>query len=480
MQSTGWLWNALPEPVRIVRLRKRPLSRRRGGALRFAGALIAVLPLRATCEEGREAAWEWRRHGREAFLDFLVASGCEECAALQADSHMHAKFQISSQQFGCADVDVLLPSLHWIYEATRRQLHGALPGLLVDGGANVGRATARWMAALGDAFGRRMARNATQAPCIICAGADATEGGVSSIPTVVVAAVEPSDGNFALLQRHADEGAWREEGFLAMQAALGDRPGEATLAVSKDFAIDEVATLLFSADDKRERQHVRVITLDDVMVAAEDAFPGLGLAERGIFLLKLDIEGLEPAVLRSLRLSKSAVKFVTFEYAANVWQENLGIVVADLFRNGLFCFVMTAERLYPVSGPFWDTIYELPMWSNFVCGHESDPDLEALVQLHIGAVGPWPRMERTYLPGFAAGDQSRYSLLEAQHRCIDLDRVCAGVTCDASRGSCTVREGIGGIRRSPENEVSFLRDVAGADLFLRYRQHAFATRSVSA
>ena len=49
-------------------------------------------------------------------------------------------------------------------KAARRRLGGEPPGLLVDGGANVGRATARWLAALGDTFGRATARNRTQAP----------------------------------------------------------------------------------------------------------------------------------------------------------------------------------------------------------------------------------------------------------------------------------------------------------------------------
>ena len=47
-----------------------------------------------------------------------------------------------------ADVDVLLPSLHWLYETSHHP--GRIPGILVDGGANVGRASARWVAAFGD------------------------------------------------------------------------------------------------------------------------------------------------------------------------------------------------------------------------------------------------------------------------------------------------------------------------------------------
>ncbi|CAE8644957.1 unnamed protein product, partial [Polarella glacialis] len=129
-----------------------------------------------------------------------------------------------------------------------------------------------------------------------------------------------------------------------------------------------------------------------VVNAAEKAFQGLGASSRRIFLLKLDIEGMEPAVLRFLsRPTSPEVKFVSFEYAGNVWREPLSGVVKDLYAAGYFCFLMTQERLFPVSGPFWDDIYELPMWSNLFCGRDGDPDLEALVQLHSGAVGLWPR-----------------------------------------------------------------------------------------
>jgi len=42
----------------------------------------------------------------------------------------------------------------------------------------------------------------------------------------------------------------------------------------------------------------------------------------------------------------------------------------DLYAAGYFCFLITSEQLFPVSGPFWSNIYELPMWSNFFCGQE--------------------------------------------------------------------------------------------------------------
>ncbi|CAE8646124.1 unnamed protein product [Polarella glacialis] len=166
---------------------------------------------------------------------------------------------------------------------------------------------------------------------------------------------------------------------------------------------------------------------------------------------------MEPAVLRFLsRPTSPEVKFVSFEYAGNVWREPLSGVVKDLYAAGYFCFLMTQERLFPVSGPFWDDIYELPMWSNLFCGRDGDPDLEALVQLHSGAVGLWPRMPRTYLAGFAGDDPRPTSLVEARHLCTDLGEACAGVTCEVAvgdesgaPGACTARAGLGGMRVSP-------------------------------
>mmetsp|Transcript_44807 Transcript_44807/g.135820 ORF Transcript_44807/g.135820 Transcript_44807/m.135820 type:complete len:255 (+) Transcript_44807:375-1139(+) len=252
------------------------------------------------------------------------------------------------------------------------------------------------------------------------------------------------------------------------------------LAVSEDFAIDEVATLLFEADDHRARQEVRVVTLGDVVEAAREAFPGLDVAAAGVFLLKLDVEGMEPALLRSLSQARVPVKFVTFEYASNVWPERLGGVVGELFAAGYFCFLITAERLFPISGPFWDAVYELPVWSNAICGREADQDLEALVQLHSGIVGLWPMLPRTYLAGFASADRTPQSLSGAQQLCLFLGSTCAGVTCECPGGNCgvpgpcTAREGAGGARRSPVGEVSFLRDPAAAEPFLLYRRLAAA------
>jgi len=312
----------------------------------------------------------------------------------------------------------------------------------------------------------------------------------------VVVAVEPSPSNFQLLQKHAEEGGWEHEGYLALEAALGSKSGEALLAVNEDFAIDEVATLLFNKDDTRPRKSVRVVTLKDVVQASREAFPQLDVDAAGIFLLKLDIEGLEPAVLRTVAQLGVPVKFVTFEYADNVWQERLGGIVNELFAAGYFCFVITAERLFPISGPFWDPVYEVPMWSNVVCGEEDDIDLESLVQLHSGAVGLWPFLPRSYLARYASEDergQTPRPLHQAQEFCTDLGEACAGVTCECPEGGCgpsafppsayddgaayglglcTARAGMGGVRRSPIGEVSFLRDAAAGDLFLAYRRAA--------
>jgi len=228
-------------------------------------------------------------------------------------------------------------------------------------------------------------------------------------------------------------------------------------------------------------------------MAASEAFPGTAT---DIFLLKLDIEGLEPTVLRSIvRDGAPHVKFVTFEYASNVWQEPVSAVLQDLFVGGYFCFLITADRLFSVSGPFWDVVYELPMWSNFICGQESDPDLQALVQLHTGAVGIWPMLPNMYLAGYpaaSADSEPPRNLLEAQQMCTDLGAQCGGVTCEcrsgdcgssvlppSARGSaapklgpCTLRAGVGGLRRSPSGEVTFLRDPVVGEPFTAYRRAA--------
>mmetsp|Transcript_15761 Transcript_15761/g.42978 ORF Transcript_15761/g.42978 Transcript_15761/m.42978 type:complete len:459 (-) Transcript_15761:323-1699(-) len=442
--------------------------------------VLAVLE-QCFCSEHEQHSKRWRAHGREAFVDFLVSLGCGQCTELHWTD---APLRISSQKFGCADMDVLLPSLHWAYMTLGRRFPASIPGILVDGGANIGRATARWLAAFGDSFGRRAQRNSTQARCMICAGADATEGTeYSTLPEVVVVSVEPSNSNFALLSAYAEEGQWSEEGWIGLNVALGDQRQFQFLAVS-DFAVDEVATLMYETSDPRKLQRVEVITLDDVISAAHKVFPALRISEKGVFLLKIDIEGLEPAVLRSLVDVHAPVRFVVFEFAGNVWREPLSDIVSQLYVIGYFCFFITAEQLFPVSGPFWDTVYEVPVWSNFFCGHEDDELLEMIVLLHSGvsALGSRPVLANMHLGDFAVSDATVYDLPTAQRRCEDLGRMCAGVTCKCvgpCRGvqahnskravsNCTVRAGYGGLRKTSRNEVTFLRDVAAGSLFSRY------------
>ena len=45
-----------------------------------------------------------------------------------------------------------------------------------------------------------------------------------------------------------------------------------------------------------------------------------------------------------------------------------------------------------------------------------DSDLESLVQLHVGAVGLWPRMSHSYLPELAEDDTQRRPGLVGDYR----------------------------------------------------------------
>ena len=55
----------------------------------------------------------------------------------------------------------------------------------------------------------------------------------------------------------------------------------------------------------------RIITVDDVLQATHEKFPDLDVWGRGIFLLKLDIEGLEPTVLRWMVRTPVPVKLLS-------------------------------------------------------------------------------------------------------------------------------------------------------------------------
>eukprot|EP00386_Alphamonas_edax_P016295 GDKI01049764.1.p1 GENE.GDKI01049764.1~~GDKI01049764.1.p1 ORF type:complete len:609 (-),score=139.73 GDKI01049764.1:48-1874(-) len=130
------------------------------------------------------------------------------------------------------------------------------------------------------------------------------------------------------------------------------------------------------------------------------------LSERDIFLLKVDVEGWDAAVLLGAHrwLKEGRVKFFVFEYgrALNlpggigtgkpVKPEYVMEYLIDRLDKtyGYVCYVITKYMLVPISREYWNLEFfriqkgvseDAIHWANVFCGRESDPDLQLLVSM---------------------------------------------------------------------------------------------------
>jgi hypothetical protein len=108
-----------------------------------------------------------------------------------------------------------------------------------------------------------------------------------------------------------------------------------------------------------------------------------------IDLLHIDTEGNDAEVLKSARsvLRHKRVRVLIFEYHAfSPWDKSqLRDVVKEMARNGLECFFMGQNRLWPISGTCWHAKYEFHQWSNVMCVLRSDSWYAAIQSIVVSA-----------------------------------------------------------------------------------------------
>ncbi|KAF4716370.1 hypothetical protein FOZ62_022783 [Perkinsus olseni] len=288
-----------------------------------------------------------------------------------------AGVSLSSSGFGCADAETLLPALRLLVK--RRASAFSLPLVLIDGGANIGKSSSAFMETFGDVAYRRVVERAgeTILPCIVCPKE------LAGWNTLLIS-VEPHSGNFKYLQDTAREGRWDLEGWVGVQAALSDRDGEGLFQRNAELDVDEVGVLLEDRSEASDYQNVDIVqtlTLDSIYRNEVSA----RVPNAEVFLIKLDIEGQEPRVLQAARfmlITPGRVKFVVFEYSRNTWRTSIGDTISFMWSVGYMCFLITEPTLWPIGGPYWNDVYQSPIWSNILCGRLTDPDLVELYNLY--------------------------------------------------------------------------------------------------
>lgn len=153
-----------------------------------------------------------------------------------------------------------------------------------------------------------------------------------------VHAFEPDAENRELLERNC---ALNQAGNVTINAsALSDRRGEAILHRYRD--INRGKHSLRPLDGGVDTVRVETDTLDGYLARA-------GLNDRDIWLLKVDVEGFEPQVIRGATDSLHRVQRLLLEYTPAFYEGAQGAELLDqLFGAGLSPAAWDGERWAPL------------------------------------------------------------------------------------------------------------------------------------
>lgn len=189
---------------------------------------------------------------------------------------------------------------------------------------------------------------------------------VASGPGGRVLSFEPHPELFAVLERNvaAVRGKWSSAVVEANQVALGERPGTADLHLPPGFETnDGVASIGQVPAPGGWSLKVQVATLDEV------------LGDTVAAVLKLDVEGYEPQVLKgsSRALAGRRIKHIVFEDHSIGDSEVARILSGAGYRLFSLGWSMHGPRVEPVEVGSLATRYEAP---SFVATLEPDEVLD--------------------------------------------------------------------------------------------------------
>jgi len=168
-----------------------------------------------------------------------------------------------------------------------------------------------------------------------------------------VLSFEPHPDLFRIMERNV--AAVRQEHSIARtelhQSALGEHPGSAELHLPPHFeSNDGVASMGPAAEPGSQSVMVRVDTLDGV------------LGDDPAALLKLDVEGFEPQVLRgsARTLAARRIRHIVFEEHSIAGSDVVRILTAAGYRIFSLGWSMRGPQVQPVEAGSLATWYEAP------------------------------------------------------------------------------------------------------------------------
>jgi FkbM family methyltransferase len=208
-----------------------------------------------------------------------------------------------------------------------------------------------------------------------------------------IIAFEPGPVNLEGLRataRRAHFSDWRG-GWRVIEAALTAPDLVPASGLGKFPRASHQVGTLSSTVVQGDLVDVVVSTLDVELVRGA---PNATAAERAveasapIILLKIDTEGFDAHVLRGAEatLASRTVLGITFEYH---WKWKDADPVLSLFNAqrmladaGFSCLLATRNNLAPISGEWWDDVFELWTWSNVHCFPTCSRVLQRVVALY--------------------------------------------------------------------------------------------------
>lgn len=200
-------------------------------------------------------------------------------------------------------------------------------------------------------------------------------------PTGRVIAFEPHPELFAVLERNVRRLTGRGSsmaGVALHNHALGDRDGPATLVIPSDFASNDGTARVARDDSGETGVPVPICTLDKVVGASR------------VDLLKIDVEGFEPQVLRGAAraLAQRRVRHVVFEDHAVALSDAVGLLRDAGYTLFALGWALRRLTLEPLSAGPLAHAYEAP---SFIATLEPDlviarcrPPGWRVLQRHLG------------------------------------------------------------------------------------------------
>jgi hypothetical protein len=269
--------------------------------------------------------------------------------------------KMSKKNFGCNDLDSLLPVLQLIYPYENSDKIGHV----IDIGANVGDTTMGFVEAFSRLNHKRQVLDYdfNIVKCKL----------PKKFPKIVSVDAHPK--TFNTFKERAEKHGWVEYGgVLPVQRAIDDVDNKVvTIGGEENSGRSKLGEGSHSVKTITVRSLIEEFLLSHI--------PDKYVRDNSwqIFLLKTDIEGYDyKAMVSSISLLKEKkVRIVSFEYHFlwTVPSPNSSLKkLTELFYEeaNYVCYFVTSKGLFPISNSWWDSIYEIKYWSSVICSHEND------------------------------------------------------------------------------------------------------------